>query len=328
MTKIYSNDDIEVVILTGNRLALFKESIGSVLAQSVPNIKVTVINNTKVEDGTEEFVKDLMARSPNVHYYRQPQYVTSGENLETAKSFVTKDYVIFFHDDDIMHPQYIEYVLKLLNKHENVDLICSLLHPFSKKEQLDIKQFAKAKYRIFKTKLDFVRHIYISYCTDGTSLFFPNIVYRSANLNKFNPFSPYGKIGDKPVVIDFIQDGICVQLLEKDFLFYRQHPGQDTQRVAKDPNIEQIALYNKYFMEQMSKDFKSKFVFNLCSVKTVKTFYKWANHKEDYTFPEFLKVLCNKKAVNISALFLHLIPTKLLLKPYNYIEKKYLSKKI
>ena len=133
--KLYTGENIEVFILTGNRLNFFKDSLDSILKQTVKDIKITVINNTDADDGTELYVKSLQEKYNNIYYFKQPNRVEADKNLETAKKLVTKEYVIFFHDDDILHPQYVEYVLKLLNKYDNVDLICSLLHSFKNKEE-------------------------------------------------------------------------------------------------------------------------------------------------------------------------------------------------
>ena len=325
----FTNNSIEIVILTGGRFEYFKESLESVLNQTVKNFKITIINNIAVDDGTEQYVKSLQEKNNNIYYFKQPNRVEADENLETAKKFVSKDYVIFFHDDDIMHPQYIEYVLKLLNKYDNVDLICSLLHSFKNKEELRIVNFEKIKYRIFNTKLKFIRHVYSSYCTDGTSLVFPNIVYRTKNIDKLVIRRDlYGRASDKPSVINFIQDGKVIQIIEKDCLYYRQHAGQDTNSGAKDPTLKQIAEYNIYFKNLLDDSFVSKLIFNMYSVKWVKSLYRWAKLDTDMIFFVFIKSLYKMHAINLSALFWGHIPMKLIMKPFNYIERNYLSKKL
>lgn len=325
----FTNNSIEIVILTGGRFEYFKESLESVLNQTVKNFKITIINNIAVDDGTEQYVKSLQEKNNNIHYFKQPNRVKADENLETAKKFITKEYVIFFHDDDILHPQYVEYVLKLLNKYDNVDLICSLLHSFKDKTELNIKDFKQIRYRIFGTKSDFAKHIYSSYCTDGTSLVFPNIVYKAQIINRLIPkIDLYGRASDKPLVIDFINNGKIIQIVEKDFLYYRNHAGQDTNQKIKNPSIEQIVAYNLYFKNLLNTDFISRFIFDLFSIKWVKSFYKWAQLKDELSFCEFIKILHQKRAINFMALFWYLLPIKLILKPFNYISRNILSKKI
>lgn len=325
--KLYTGENIEVFILTGNRLNFFKDSLDSILKQTVKDIKITVINNTDADDGTELYVNSLQKMNSNIHYFRQNCRVSPAENLETAKSLVSKDYVMFFHDDDILHSQYIEAALSLLNSYENVDLICSLLHSFTENDEVIIKPFEQFKYRIFKNKYEFTKHIWVSYCTDGTSLCFPNLIYKSENLKSLTiQRDKYGRASDKPIVINFLNDGICIQFLEKDFFFYRNHSLQDTNAKVKSPNVEQIIEYLLFFKEKLNKDLYSVFLYSCYSLKWAISFYKWSNLNTDFSVYKFVKILRNKKVISNLALLLYFLPTKLMTKPYNYIARNWLSK--
>ena len=78
--KLYTGENIEVFILTGNRLNFFKDSLDSILKQTVKDIKITVINNTDADDGTELYVNSLQKMNSNIHYFRQNCRVSSAEN--------------------------------------------------------------------------------------------------------------------------------------------------------------------------------------------------------------------------------------------------------
>ena len=250
------------------------------------------------------------------------------QNLETAKKLVTKKYVIFFHDDDIMHPQYLEYILKLLNLYPDVNLICSLLKVFYNKSDISIKTIKKLRYRVFRNKKNFIEHIYSAFFTDGTSLMFPNIVYNSAFLEKFIlERDKYGRPCDKPAVCNFLHDGKCIQMLEK-MLFYRIHSAQETQQKANDPNLIQIANYLLYFKNVLSESLLSKLVFEMFSIKWAKFLYIWGNLSCELSYFKFLKILYEKKVINLISIFFNLLHIKKILKPFTYLQKLALTKSI
>ena len=146
--------DIEVFILTRNRQELVKYSIESILNQT-HKVKLTVVDNAST-DGTETYVKQLMESYSDLNYYKQPELIPFGENLKTAQNMAQADYVMFFHDDDILHPQYIEFAYKLVNKYNNVDLICSLLTEFKNQNEIKTQYLKQVKYSLFKNKIEFV----------------------------------------------------------------------------------------------------------------------------------------------------------------------------
>lgn len=327
--KQYTTNDIEIVILTGGRLNLFKETLQSVLNQTVKGSKITVVINEKESDGTEDFVKSEMQKNKNITYFKQDSYVLADKNLDTAKSLVSKDYVIFFHDDDLMHPQYLEYILKLLNKHNNIDLICTLKKSFTDSSKITHKKLKHIRYKIYNKKADFVTRTYFGYCTDGTTINFPNIVYKSANLKYLKVNYPlYGKIADKPTVIDFIQNGSVIQILEKEIFKYRIHSGQDTNNHNNGPYVNDILNLNLFFKKELSDNWFSKIIFKTFSIKWLKSLFYWGSQDKVMTYNEFLDNAIQKKALSPVSIILSYIPFKLLLKPINYISREFLTKRI
>ena len=127
MSKLYTKDSIEAFILTCNRKDVLKDSIISILNQSIGQVKITVLDNCST-DGTENTVREMMQEYPNLHYYRQNQQLSDLENFKTISNIAQKDFTILFHDDDIMHPDYFKYAIEAINKYPNTTIEIGRAH--------------------------------------------------------------------------------------------------------------------------------------------------------------------------------------------------------
>lgn len=274
------NNKFEIFIVTYNRENLLKDTINSLLNQTVNNIKITVFDNGST-DGTENYIKSVMEKHKNIFYRKNEK--NNPKLFQQITNFVESEYVMFFHDDDLLHPQYVEYVLKLLDKYNNVDMILSPLTAFYNNQTIPFKQYNKVKYSIYKGKKNFVKHAYSQVFCGKYAIIFPNIVYKTANLNKATDYyGIYGKIFDKIFAIDTVSDGLAIQF-DSSFLHYRIHSNQDTNNKSSAISINNIANYNKFFKNILSKDLFSKLIYNLYTILWLNDLYCWA--KSD-TFPD------------------------------------------
>lgn len=99
-----------VVIVTRNRLNYLKDSIDSVLWQTVQDLQLIVVNDGS-SDGTEQYLDTLT--DPRITVLHQPQAgLAAGRNLATPK--IRSDWTVIHDDDDIMVPTRIQDHLESL----------------------------------------------------------------------------------------------------------------------------------------------------------------------------------------------------------------------
>ena len=277
--KMLTQDDIEVFILTYNRSNLLKQSVESILNQTIGKIKITVIDNASTDD-TSLIISEMQKTHANLYYVKQPKHLDYfAQNIKTAQNLAQKKYVMFFHDDDIAHPQYLEIAMSLINKYKNVDLICTLLKEFSNENELSFRNFNNIRYVVFPDKMSFTSYIYASMFINHKSLCFPNIIYKTENIkNVIMDYNIGGKASDKPFVISTLQDGICIQIREPEIFNYRIHGGQDSKSTKIDPNLSQIIEHQLFFKKQLYKDKRYKIWFDAFSFDWIKLFYSWGNN--------------------------------------------------
>lgn len=99
---------VSVVISTRNRSSMIGESINSVLAQSMGDLEIIVVNDGS-EDDTVEIVKSI--ESDRVRLFSiPPSGIAAARNFGTSKA--RGAYIAVHDDDDLMTPRRLEYGLR------------------------------------------------------------------------------------------------------------------------------------------------------------------------------------------------------------------------
>ena len=175
--KTPHNCNIEAFILTYNRKDFLKDSINSLLMQSIGDIDITIMDNGSV-DGTEEFVKTLQKEHPNIYYHKRI-YNDPFENMNDAVNLAKKDYMMLFHDDDILHPDYIKLACEAINKYKNIGIISCDYKEYTNPNCQNWKKIPKTFYHI-TSKNDLADFLYYK-----RKFVFSPVIYKTANLKQY-----------------------------------------------------------------------------------------------------------------------------------------------
>ncbi len=101
---------------TYNRAHLLVEALESIIAQSFKNWECLIIDDGSI-DNTTETLRPYLLKDPRFNYYQRTKKHKKGlpgcrnQGLELAKG----DYIIFFDDDDIVHPDNLKICTELLS---------------------------------------------------------------------------------------------------------------------------------------------------------------------------------------------------------------------
>ena len=112
--------DLEVFILTYNRASLLGETLESVCKQTAHGFDIIVLDNASTDDTESVFLK-YQALYPN----RAMKFISTEKNIgvigniKRAQILAKKEWAIIFHDDDLMHPEYIKTIIGLLKTTQN-----------------------------------------------------------------------------------------------------------------------------------------------------------------------------------------------------------------
>lgn len=264
----FSADDFEVLILTKNRKKFLSEAIKSVLYQTVKGFKITVVDNGSDYDVNEVINK---YENSNIKCFKQNKQVDVTENIKTAAELADRNYVLIMHDDDILHPQFVECVLYAIQNNNNVDVVCPKTVEFNSREKIKTKHYDKIKYQVLDRE-KFISKIFINKI--GSNFVFPSVVYKKENIK--NALSDIeikkaGTIGDNVIMADALTKGVCVYI-ENPLYYYRNHKKQES-KVLKLHNSE-IISFLLFFKEKLNLNLYTKTVFNIFSYYRLIQLYK------------------------------------------------------
>lgn len=121
---------VSVVVLTWERRELLALALDSILAQSMGDLEVLVVDNES-EDGTTEMVGALSARDRRVRYLRHANGGNLSVNRNHGIAHATGEWVAFCDDDDLWLPTKLERQLGAATGNPRAGMVCSNAAYFS-----------------------------------------------------------------------------------------------------------------------------------------------------------------------------------------------------
>jgi glycosyltransferase involved in cell wall biosynthesis len=113
------NPKVTIIIATYNREKYFLETLLSIQKQTFTDWECLIIDDGST-DRTVEIISPILAQEPRFRYFLRPESYKKGTSgsrnygLDIAKG----DCIIFFDDDDIVHPQNLELCVNELSKND------------------------------------------------------------------------------------------------------------------------------------------------------------------------------------------------------------------
>lgn len=245
---------VAIAIPSYNRREYLRQSISSVLRQTFQDLEILVFDNHSDQD-----IAGLVAEFNDRRVRLVPSEVQLGSfgNFSRIYNYAfASEWLVIFHDDDVMHPRFLERCMRALATEPNA-VLCAASNVFVKDarklnsfESFDQKPL---KPEVYKTAADLTRLI-----LSGFNLCFDSVVYKTVILEDNGPFKRFGKWGDRPIVINLAGKGKTLVLKEK-LVNYRVHPGQDSQdRNWDSESINQNLDLYEFYLEKLPKPLSPK----------------------------------------------------------------------
>lgn len=236
---------LTVAILTYNRREFLQEVLESLTLQTYKDFDVIIFDN-----GSDYDVREHITMFPSLDITIDANEVNLGNIANFRKMIAypfTSPYVIMFHDDDTIHPEYFKQAVTFLEKHTEVVWVGSNIRFITEATPEKMKYF-----RPISTNASFVtmhQDELICKLMNGFSLGFNSVVYRTSILKRAKErYEEFNKWLDRPFIIDLIGDGL-VGITEEKFINYRVHAGQDSQYIEPEKLTNAISLF-KYYKEK------------------------------------------------------------------------------
>jgi glycosyltransferase involved in cell wall biosynthesis len=234
---------IEVLVLTYNRALLISATIESLLAQSQPAARICVLDNGSSDD-TVQVVRSFAARGVELvcRESNDPQACWSD-----LQSMARGSWTMLFHDDDLLHPDYLRDVSAALTSEPHATVAVSAMRVHRNPEAAKWEQVRPNRYRNL-TAQQLAALLY-----GGFPMPFCSAVYRTDVLQRLRfEFETYGKISDRPFVIEAAQAGSAVVMLDR-YVKYRSHERQDSTDQATGPFLPEILALQRYYRQLLGE---------------------------------------------------------------------------
>ncbi|WP_370479368.1 glycosyltransferase family 2 protein [Tamlana flava] len=115
------NPTVSIIVATYNRSGYILEAIASISNQTFKDWECLIVDDGGT-DNTKEVLLPILAKDHRFKYYLRSSEYQKGlpgarnYGLDLAKG----DYIIFFDDDDIVHPQNLEFCVKELESNTDI----------------------------------------------------------------------------------------------------------------------------------------------------------------------------------------------------------------
>ena len=276
---------VDAFILSRNRAKFIGDSIKSLLQQSHSFQNIVVLDNQS-SDNTETVVSGF----PDVTFLKSSGELSVFDNLRRIKDHGSSNWVMAFHDDDVIHKSFLEEAAKALSAFPNLNLIASNFVG-SKHPSLD---------DLNNLKLDDAHHYFANsstlsaFCMSDNRIGFSSCLYRREAFREAIDcdYSAFGKMADRPVLVNACESGAAL-VFKDNFLLYRLHEDQDSVESKNGPFLEEgLALANFYKSRTYDREpllLKLSFILNLKSF--LKQIYKWCSDRDSQSYFGYTKSL-------------------------------------
>ena len=168
---------LEVFILTYNRASYLRESITSVLESTYKDFTLTIVDNCSTDD-TEAVVRSF--DDPRLKYVKHPENIGGINNINSAIRMSTGDYIVLFHDDDLMKPDMLKTEYEFLERFPEAGCVSCLTTNFTTDGRYeDMKATYEGEYRMYTRD-----ELFDAYFEGGPNTVCPSIMYRNSILKE------------------------------------------------------------------------------------------------------------------------------------------------
>jgi len=233
---------LEIFVLTYNRKQYLKYCLDSILNQSCRDFFITVIDNGST-DGTLELLHEYEAKG--VRHIVNEKNIGGIGSIKKACGLVTTKWVMIFHDDDVLHSQFMEYARPFFDE-ERVSVILSYGKKTVNPEQIELKEHIGIRH--VELQSDELARLLLK----AKIIPFCSAIYNSEFLCRVSfQDDVYGKVGDRPLLLDVAQMGKTI-LIQENMVLTRIHKFNDSRTTEVGITyIQWVSLVKRMRMEAL-----------------------------------------------------------------------------
>ncbi len=212
---------LDIVILCHNRPLDAHRAIASVLAQNSAEFRLTVSDNSSNDE-----VQAMVRREfPGVNYVRRTPMLSAMEHFNRCIDEATADYFCLFHDDDVMHPDFVQVMQQTATARPHaVALGCNAVVEVMGTPQAAPSFLARHSLETIDSAQNLAAR-YFSRAQSGIAPF-PGYVYQRRLVGSQRFLTDGGKYADVTWLLELARTHTMVWVRQP-LMTYRMHEGND-----------------------------------------------------------------------------------------------------
>ena len=208
---------------------LMKKAVLSVLNQSNKDFRLIVVDDGYPDDSIPGWFESL--NDDRVSYERNEKNLGANGNYRKCLTKIENDIAVVMGADDIMLPNYLDWVIKSAEEYPQVDVFQPGVvaidenGAFSNTLVEKMKAFYRPKgagAKVLKGEQAAVSLL------RGAWMYFPSLAWRTDKMTEINFRPEYNVVQDLTLVLDIIKAGGSLLLDDEITFLYRRHSGSDS----------------------------------------------------------------------------------------------------
>lgn len=276
------SSELQVFLPTYHRPDLLRKTIRSVLDQTIRVERICVLDN-----GGFPVTREMLAEFDGHGIeYRDTREFGKWGNLLAAQKFLDREYVLLLHDDDLIHPEYLDVALRVLSSDSDINLLTAQAQPW------DISEEPCELPPLTTTGHLFSPREYATYVYNAGHPSYSLAIYRRdafKGIEVLKNFDSYGKWGDVPLMLESIQSGRAAVLTDA-CGWMGIHAGQDTNDQSTRPCYQAWIRREANYFRFMGDDplTLSGLSFCIMNYRHMRSGYK-RRVRQDVTYKQYLE---------------------------------------
>jgi glycosyltransferase involved in cell wall biosynthesis len=260
------NNSLAIVIPVYNNTKLLKDCLNSLQAQIDRHFDVFIFDDASHEDYVTvvNAFKDL-----EIKYIRNEQNLGALTNMQFAYNYLKTlyPYVMIMHEDDLLHPKFIETVNHAITVFDYPACIMSKFYSFD--TNIDLENIKNTSYknpnveRVNRNQLALL-FLQLKPLAYG-SVVYNTKIYANMQLD----FEHYEEFADRPSLLNTLTEMSNIAIINEPLYFYRSHGITDSRWKKLKPihvfNLlklyRNILVHSNYVSGRLFKKFATEFVF-------------------------------------------------------------------
>ena len=207
-----------------------EQSIQSVIEQTYKDLKIIVYDDAS-PDNTEGIVYKFMEKDKRISYVKNEKNLGLFGNFNKVLDCCDTEYVVVFHDDDVMLPHMVETEVKELDIHPNAVMCGQMYCPITMDENNKSEIHPKYSYTKDVTVFEQGRLIEENLNRGGNVFCCPSVMFRTQKINEFN-LRFKGEIGNAADWLLWLEANKSYEIIgiSNPIMKYRNHSNTTTNR--------------------------------------------------------------------------------------------------